>query len=186
MGAMTVLRALLVWVLLLLLAIANGVLREAVLIPRLGGPSGLVLSGLLLSALILVLAWWLLPWIGVRGHGPLLVFVPFFIFATIGGMISLHYMGRKWEPPGMIERSLPLGPMLRLPFQHVQFRKLLRFYVLWTLVTAVSTPFWRPQMINHLQMSLEVIPVCLLAVYAALAGCYLVAIRGRARPAPAG
>ena len=36
------------------------------------------------------------------------------------------------------------------------------------------------------QMSLEVIPVCLLAVYAALAGCYLVAIRGRARPAPAG
>ena len=73
MGAMTVLRALLVWVLLLLLAIANGVLREAGLIPRLGGPSGLVLSGLLLSALILVLAWWLLPWIGVRGHGPLLL-----------------------------------------------------------------------------------------------------------------
>ena len=73
MGAMTVLRALLVWVVLLLLAIANGVLREAVLIPRLGGPSGLVLSGLLLSALILVLAWWLLPWIGVRGHGPLLL-----------------------------------------------------------------------------------------------------------------
>lgn len=99
------------------------------------------------------------------GHDPLLVFVPFFIFATIGGMISLHYMGLKWEPPGMVERPLPLGLMLRLPFQHAQFRKLLRFYVLWTLVTAVSTPFWRPQMINHLHMSLEVI-----SIYSILSG----------------
>lgn len=49
-------RALAVWGLILLCAIANGVLREALLIPRLSARPGLLLS------------WWLLPWIGLRGR----------------------------------------------------------------------------------------------------------------------
>ncbi|GAB1382285.1 hypothetical protein MASR1M50_06040 [Burkholderiales bacterium] len=61
-------RALAVWGLILLCAIANGVLREALLIPRLSARPGLLLSGLLLSGLILLLSWWLLPWIGLRGR----------------------------------------------------------------------------------------------------------------------
>ena len=56
-------RALAVWGLILLCAIANGVLREALLIPRLSARPGLLLSGL-----ILLLSWWLLPWIGLRGR----------------------------------------------------------------------------------------------------------------------
>ena len=45
-------RAFAVWLGILGLAVANGVLREAVLVPRLGGRAGLLLSGVLLSALI--------------------------------------------------------------------------------------------------------------------------------------
>ena len=71
MGAMTVLRALLVWVLLLLLAIANGVLREAVLIPRLGTVAGQAFSGVLLSVLVLAVAYLALPWLRARGAGQL-------------------------------------------------------------------------------------------------------------------
>lgn len=49
---MLLLKSLLAWLIILGLAIANGALREAVLIPSLGKPGGLVLSGVLLSALV--------------------------------------------------------------------------------------------------------------------------------------
>jgi hypothetical protein len=61
-----VLRALLVWSLLLLLAVLNGALREAVLGPQLGQRAGHVISTLLLSAIVLAVTWVTLPWIGVR------------------------------------------------------------------------------------------------------------------------
>jgi hypothetical protein len=51
------LASLLAWMLILCLAVANGALREAVLIPSLGKSAGLVLSGVLLSLLILVVAY---------------------------------------------------------------------------------------------------------------------------------
>ena len=65
------LKALSIWFAILLLAILNGLLREAVLVPLLGPVAGLVASGLLLSALILLVAYLTLPWLGVRGAGPL-------------------------------------------------------------------------------------------------------------------
>ena len=52
---------------ILLLAILNGLLREAVLVPLWGPVAGLVASGLLLSVLILLVAYLALPWLGVRG-----------------------------------------------------------------------------------------------------------------------
>jgi hypothetical protein len=56
-------RALLVWLGLLLLAIANGTFRVAFLTPRLGEAAGHVASTLLLSALILGAVWLSIPWI---------------------------------------------------------------------------------------------------------------------------
>lgn len=49
-------RALLVWLAILVLAVANGALREALLTPRLGRSTGLLLSGILLSAVVLLVA----------------------------------------------------------------------------------------------------------------------------------
>ena len=57
-------KALAIWFGILVLAIANGTLREAVLIPVLGNAPGLILSGILLSALILAVAYFSLPWFG--------------------------------------------------------------------------------------------------------------------------
>ena len=54
---MLLLMSLLAWLIILGLAIANGALREAVLIPSLGKPSGLVLSGVLLSSLVALVAY---------------------------------------------------------------------------------------------------------------------------------
>lgn len=66
-------KALAVWVIILLLAIANGILREALLIPKLGTSPGLVLSGVLLACLILVVAYLALPWLAMRSSRQLLL-----------------------------------------------------------------------------------------------------------------
>lgn len=71
--ARTAAKALAVWVAILALAIANGALREAVLIPNLGTMPGLILSGILLSCLILAITCLLLPWLGVNSSCQLLL-----------------------------------------------------------------------------------------------------------------
>ena len=60
----TLAKALSVWVLLLLLAILNGGLREHLLVPLMGTTAALPVSGILLSAGILLAAWFTTPWLG--------------------------------------------------------------------------------------------------------------------------
>lgn len=50
-------KAFVAWLLILILAIANGGLREAMLVPRMGLTGGLVVSGLLLCALVTLVTW---------------------------------------------------------------------------------------------------------------------------------
>lgn len=52
------------WLLILVLAVANGLLREHLLIPALGSAAGLAASGTLLSAAIFLVAWLAAPWYG--------------------------------------------------------------------------------------------------------------------------
>jgi len=65
---MRILKSLAVWLLILLGAIANGGLREAVLLPHLGPTPAYVLSGVLLMGVILGAARGSLRWLGV--HNP--------------------------------------------------------------------------------------------------------------------
>jgi hypothetical protein len=60
------LKTLVLWVGILMLAVLNGALREAILIPQLGTATSFILSGVLLSALIFVIAYISLPWLGAR------------------------------------------------------------------------------------------------------------------------
>ena len=54
---MPLLKPILAWLVILGLAIANGILREEVLIPALGKPGGLILSGLVLCVLVALVAY---------------------------------------------------------------------------------------------------------------------------------
>lgn len=56
-------KALILWLAILVLAVANGLLRESVLMPLLSSPAALILSGVLLSVLILAVAYLSLPWL---------------------------------------------------------------------------------------------------------------------------
>lgn len=60
------LKSLAVWAIILLFAILNGMLRTELLLPGLGAPWGMILSGVLLSAIIFAAAYLALPWFGTR------------------------------------------------------------------------------------------------------------------------
>ena len=58
-----VIRAIVIWLVLLTVAVLNGGFREGVLVPRLGRAVAQGVSTLMLSALIVVIGWISLPWI---------------------------------------------------------------------------------------------------------------------------
>ena len=58
-------KAFAIWLCILVVAIANGMFREAFLIPELGKVPGFILSGVLLSVLILAISYLALPWFGM-------------------------------------------------------------------------------------------------------------------------
>lgn len=59
-------RAVAVWAAILLLAIVNGVAREALLVPMLGPAAGLVASGAVLAVLVLLAALASVRWLAVN------------------------------------------------------------------------------------------------------------------------
>lgn len=80
---MRTLRTLAVWFLILLCAIANGGLREAVLLPRLGTTLAFLLSGVLLALLILAITLGCVRWLGVRNPAQALRTGAFWLLLTL-------------------------------------------------------------------------------------------------------
>ncbi len=66
-------RTVTVWALVLALAVLNGALREAVLVPQLGNPAGQMISGILLIACIAVVTMLASPWLDARSRRQRLV-----------------------------------------------------------------------------------------------------------------
>lgn len=80
---MRTLRTLAVWFLILLGAIANGGLREAVLLPRLGTTLAFLLSGVLLALLILAITLGCVRWLSVRNPAQALRTGAFWLLLTL-------------------------------------------------------------------------------------------------------
>lgn len=97
--------------------------------------------------------------------GEPLVYLPLFLFAGLSGAVSIWFMAQKWEPPAHGEKPIPLARSVTIPFHNPPFRRLILFYVCWTFVTAISTPFWQPHMIRNLHMDGATI-----AIYTILSG----------------
>lgn len=92
------LKALVIWFAILVLAILNGALREAVFIPKLGTPAGLVLSGVLLSACIFIAAYISLPWLGARRPAEYVEIGLGWLALTLVFEFSFGlWLGRSWQ-----------------------------------------------------------------------------------------
>jgi hypothetical protein len=93
-----VIRPFAAWLLILALAMLNGVFREAVLLPALGKPIALILSGLLLSLAILAVAVALARWLALDeprrcfSVGLLWLCLTLVFEFGFGGMVQ----GRSW------------------------------------------------------------------------------------------
>lgn len=91
-------KALVVWVGILILAVANGGLREAALIPNLGEGPARLLSGVLLSTLIVAVAYVSLPWLGVRQNGQLFAVGVGWLALTLVFEFSFGFWyGKSWS-----------------------------------------------------------------------------------------
>ncbi|MDN7127727.1 hypothetical protein J6J08_10080 [Pseudidiomarina sp. 1APR75-33.1] len=96
------LKVLMVWAGILVLAIANGLLRESVLLPTFGTPAALVLSGLILSGLILVVAYLSLPWLQVNSNAQLFLVGISWLALTLVFEFSFGlWQGKSW--PELLE-----------------------------------------------------------------------------------
>src|SRR5574342_169504 len=80
---MVLLRSLAAWLLILVFAVLNGGFRESVLLPNLGKPAALVLSGALLSACIVIVAVVLAGWLGLKGVSRCLSVGSFWLCLTL-------------------------------------------------------------------------------------------------------
>lgn len=92
------LKSLVVWTIILLFAILNGMLRVSVLLPWLGTPWGMMLSGVLLSAIIFIAAYLSLPWLSTR-HTPILWCIGFgWLALTLIFEVSMgRWQGLSWS-----------------------------------------------------------------------------------------
>lgn len=72
-----------IWLLILGCAVLNGALREVVLVPHLGKPGALVLSGILLSACIVLVSLGSIRWLGRLGTSRALLVGLFWLCLTL-------------------------------------------------------------------------------------------------------
>lgn len=93
------LRAVVAWLLILGCAVVNGVLREAILLPRIGTPWALVISGLLLSACVVVVAWLLVAKLGRLATRQYLLLGAFWLVLTLGFEFTFGRVvqGKPWS-----------------------------------------------------------------------------------------
>jgi hypothetical protein len=92
-------RALIVWVVLLLLAIANGALREGLIVPRVGTSTGHVLSPIALCAGILLLSWLLIEWVHpVTSRDAWMIGAVWVVLTLAFEFLAGHYLfGHPWS-----------------------------------------------------------------------------------------
>ena len=92
-------KATVLWVIIGVLAVVNGVVRETLLEPALGPTLGLAVSGLVLSALVLLVAYLGSPWYG-RQSTPFLAGIgAYWLVLTIlfESGLGLLVSGHTWE-----------------------------------------------------------------------------------------
>ena len=92
-------KAMALWLLLVVLAIANGTLREKVLVPALGSTVAMQISGVTLAVAIFLVSWFTLPWHGRLSPSGYWLIGFFWLFMTMMFEFGFgHFIARKSWP----------------------------------------------------------------------------------------
>jgi hypothetical protein len=91
-------RAIVVWLVMLIVASVNGAIRQALLIPALGDDAGRAVSTLILAALIALLTWITIGWIHPRSNGDAWMIGAMWVALTLAfEFLAGHYLfGTTW------------------------------------------------------------------------------------------
>ena len=92
-------RTLLVWIVLLCIAIANGAFREGLLTPTLGAPAAHIISTLMLAAFIVIAGWVTIPWVAPATLEQAWAVGVVWLALTVGfEFLAGHYLfGKPWS-----------------------------------------------------------------------------------------
>lgn len=92
-------RALAMWLLLLILAVLNGAIREALIKPRFGEQGAHIGSTAILCAAIILVAWTSISWIGPNDRREALVVGTVWVALTVAfEFLAGHYVfSNSWE-----------------------------------------------------------------------------------------
>jgi hypothetical protein len=98
-GSPMLMRSTVIWLTILILAFANGTLRELVLAPRLGNLLGGQLSAILLSIGVVLVTWLSLDWMQPRGwQGALGIGMLWVILTSAFEFLGGHFLfGKPWD-----------------------------------------------------------------------------------------
>jgi|ERR671918_724673 cytochrome bd-type quinol oxidase subunit 1 len=93
------LRAGAIWILVLIIAVANGAIREAVITPPFGEQVAHIVSTAILCAAIFVVAWFSIWWIRPNNrHQALLIGIQWVMLTIAFEFLAGHYVfGNTWE-----------------------------------------------------------------------------------------
>ena len=92
-------RTLAIWLLLLIVAVSNGAIREILITPRLGEQPAHIGSTAILCAAIILVAWFSISWIGPKSRPEALVVGIVWVALTVAfEFLAGHYaFGSSWE-----------------------------------------------------------------------------------------
>ena len=92
-------RALIVWLGLLVVAFANGALREVALVPRVGDAAGRAISSVTLAVAIVAATWFTIGWIRPRSTADAWAIGIVWLCLTLGfEFLAGHYLfGNSWS-----------------------------------------------------------------------------------------
>lgn len=122
-------RAFLVWLALLVLAVVNGGLREAWLIPRIGGAAGHAVSSLSLSGAILVVSWLTMGWIyPASARDAFLIGLAWLALTLAFEFLAGHYLFRKPWNELLVDYDIMSGRIWVLVLVTTMFAPLLTAY----------------------------------------------------------
>ncbi len=97
MPVSVMIKAFVIWLCILALAVGNGILREAVLMPHLAQSAAYVLSGLLLCAVVIAAAYVWLPWLRVDSPFRLWLVGLFWLMLTLVFEFGFGlWQGKSW------------------------------------------------------------------------------------------
>jgi hypothetical protein len=92
-------RALAIWLLLLILAVLNGAIREVLITPGFGEQGGHIASTAILCAAIILVVWFSISWLGPKnGREALVIGIVWGALTVAFEFFAGHYaFGNSWE-----------------------------------------------------------------------------------------